>query len=530
MTTHITNGARDSREKITEVAEYLADIVGSTLGPKGQNVLISPNNKPVIITRDGVTVAEYTELNDHTKNAILRILKQAAYRTNEECGDGTTTSTILSAAILRAAQSYLVSGVFPADLFGGMTQAIETTLEMISESSIPIRCKDDIRHIATISANGDTAIGELIATAIDTMGKDGAITIQNSRSMDTTLTMIEGFRFDSGFVSTAFITHEKENMVRYEDPQIFITDEKLTRIQDMFQTLEYAARQNKPLIIIAEEVSEQALAALVANAQKGTLRVAAVKAPRYGEERRRILEDLAIATGATLVGASSGIALNEVKLEHLGTANRVEILKGWTTIIGGKGDQTSLDARVEKIKQEIKDTENLTECERLQERITRLSSGVGVIGIGGATEAEVTEKRYRIDDALGAVRAAQQEGILPGGGTVLLRAARKIEKQATGQTGAFSFGQVIIGQALKESMRRIITNAGKSFEVAENNLTDEQLDQNMGYDLSAENELIPCELISKGIIDPAKVVRCALQNAFSVAMLLLTTSNLIVQE
>ena len=527
MTHHYTIGSEDTRKELVEVVKFLSQIVGSTLGPRGQNVLINVAGKPATITKDGSTVAKHTEMNDHAKNAILEIIKQAAYKTNEECGDGTSTSIVLAAAIVEQAQKLLAAGHNYTDLREGMAKAVEETVWEISASAMAISSKDDIKHVATISANGDEVIGELIATAIDLMGKDGAIVVKESKTEQTKLELAEGFRFDGGFISAEFINSEKERMVRYDDPYILVTTEKISRVAEMIPTLQWAAKEKKPLVIIAEDVVDEALASLVMNISKGVLKVVAIKAPRYGNERQNVLEDLAITTGAKLVSAGTGLSLANVQLTDLGRAKKIEIVRGWTTIIDGGGSTELVEKRINALKTDMDNLDDLDECGRLQERITRLSSGVAVISIGGHTEAEVIEKRFRVDDALGAVRAAQEEGILPGGGTYLLRTASMLKASLEKDGSSFMFGKQIIIDALKSPFYRIASNAGANAELHEADLNMNHDGDPEGWDFSKPKPE-KCDLVTQGIIDPAKVTRCALQNAFSVADLLLTTGNIIV--
>jgi len=358
-----------------------------------------------------------------------QIIKQASQQTATQAGDGTTTSIVLSRALLREAQKYIISGVSPVEMKRGMEKATSLIVERLTEISSPISSEEDIEHIATISANNDRAIGKLIATAVDKAGKDGAITIEEARSLETSLDVVEGFRFDSGYLATAFINDEKRGVVKYEEPYILVTDRKFDSVQDMLPVLELIAREGKPFVIVAEEIEGQALAALIMNAMRGTMKVAAVKAPRYGEERRNIMKDLAISVGATFVSTESGMKIGDVKLKDFGRAKKIEIAKSQTTIVGGKGELPEIDARIEAIKAELSQTESIYECERLQERITRLASGIAIIRVGASTEIELIEKKHRIEDALEAVRSAQQEGIVAGGGVALLRATEGINFQ-----------------------------------------------------------------------------------------------------
>jgi len=394
------------RQKILKGVNILADNVASTLGPRGRNVILQQKNKSPIITKDGVTVAKFVILDDPFENVGADIIRQAASQTNSEAGDGTTTSTVLSRAILNEAQKYLLAGIPPIELKRGIDKAVKILVDELKTMAKPITSEEDIAHIATISANGDEVVGKLIANAVDLAGKDGAITIEEARSLETSLDVVEGFRFDSGYIATAFITDEKRGAVKYEDPLILVTDAKIETVEEMMPTLELAAREGRPLIIVAENVEGQALAALIMNTMRGTLRIAAIKAPRYGEERRNVLKDLALSVGATLVTRENNLRLKDIKLSHFGTAKTIESYKHFTTIVGGKGNLKEVDKRIDLLKAEIEQTDSLHECEKIQERITRLASGIAIIRVGAATEIEMIEKRHRIEDALEAVKAA----------------------------------------------------------------------------------------------------------------------------
>ena len=403
-----------------------------------------------------------------------------------------------------------------------MDLAVTAIVEQLAEMSRPISSIEDIERIATISANGDTTIGKLVSTAIDQTGKDGAVTIDESRSTETSLEVTEGFQLESGYLSPKFITDERRGVVKYEDPFILVTDGHIERIDEMLPVLELVARENRPLVIVAENIEGQALAALIMNAIRGTLRVAAVKAPRYGEERRHILEDLALSMGATYVAQSVGTKLSDVTLAHLGTAQSIEITKYDTTIVGGKGDQDQIEERIQALKAQLVQTDSLYECERTQNRITKLASGIAIIAVGAPTEVEMIEKRHRIEDALEAVRSAQQEGIVPGGGTALLRAARNIN--VTTPNDEQGLGVKIIEQSISEPIRQMAQNAGESPDIILSLL--HEAEDNIGYNF-ATGEL--ADMLEAGILDPVKVTRCALQNAVSVASTLITTNYAIVQ-
>lgn len=510
------------REKILKGVDTLVDNVASTLGPRGRNVILHQKGANPIITKDGVTVAKFVHLQDPFENLGAQILKQASEQTNSEAGDGTTTSTVLARAILKNAQKYLVAGLSPTEIKRGIEKAVKEIIEKLKESSNPIASLEDVEHVATISANGDETIGKLIAKAIDVTGKDGAIQINEGRSSETTLDILEGFRFDSGYCATAFITDERRGAVKYENPLIFVTDNKLENVEEFLPVLEIAARDGRPLVVVADEITGQALAALIMNTVRGTMKIAGIKGPRYGRERRNILSDLALSVGATFVTRESGMSLADVKLEHLGTAKSIDVLKSITTIVDGKGDPEEIDRRIEVLKVELEQTEDLRECELIQERITRLASGIAVVKVGGSTEIEMIEKKHRIEDALEAVRSAQLEGIVPGGGVALVRCTQDLEIECDNEEQ--SIGAKIILDAVKEPVRQMSLNAGLSPDLVLQKIELEQGNNGINY---ATNEVV--DMIENGIIDPVKVTMCALQNASSVAGTLITTNYAIVE-
>jgi len=509
--------------KILEGVNILTDNVASTLGPKGRNVILHQKDRNPIITKDGVTVANFVDFDDPVKNLGAQIIKQASQETNNVAGDGTTTATVLTRGILCAAQKFISSGVPPNEIKKGIEQAVKLICEKLGDMSSPISTEEDIQHVASISANGDKTIGKMIATAVDAIGKDGTITVEEGRSIDTTLDVIEGFRFDSGYAAQAFVTDERKNLVKHNNVLILVTDNALESVEQMLPTLEIAARAGQPLIVVADTIEGQALAALIMNSVRGTMKVVGVKAPRYGEERRNILSDLAVATGATFITREADVSLEDVRLEHLGKAASVEVLKNFTTIVGGTPDLDALDLRIENLKETIKQTDDLYECEKLQERIVRLSSGVAVIRVGAHTEVEMIEKKHRIEDALEAVRSAQLEGIVPGGGVALVRCAQKLKKVKT-ENNMQSIGVEIVRDAVREPLRQMAINAGESPDVILASV--EKQKGNKGYDF-ATGKIV--DLVEAGILDPVKVTKTALQNAASVAGTLLTTNHAIVQ-
>jgi len=511
------------QSKILKGVETLADNVATTLGPKGRNVILQEKGKRPIITKDGVTVAKFVEFEDHFMNAGAQVIKQAAEQTNSDAGDGTTTTTILCRAILQHAQRYITAGVSPVELKRGIDKAVASVVDNLEEQSRPISSLEDIKRIATISANGDKVIGNLVATAVDAAGKDGAITIQEARSVETSLDLVEGFRLASGWAASAFVTDERTAMARYDKALLLVTDEKIETVDQILPVLEVVAREGRPLVIFAEEIEGQALAALIMNTVRGTMKVAAVKAPRYGEERRGILEDLATSVGATFVSRLSGLKVCDAKLSDLGSATKIEISRYLTTIMGGTGDLDDIESRIETLKAQLEETDSLHECERLQDRITKLASGVAVIRVGGATEIEMIEKKHRIEDALEAVKSAQQEGIVAGGGTALVRAS--IDLQVEVSNDEQELGVEIIKGAIQEPLKQMATNAGASADLSVNRILSAE--DHEGWNFST-GEFV--DLFDSGILDPAKVTRCALQNAASAAGTLLTANYAIVQD
>ncbi len=522
MQKHYKQGSPLNQE-IVKGVNILADNVAATLGPRGRTVALFHKEQGVpVLTKDGVTIADFIELEDPFQNLGAQVIKQAAKQTVETAGDGTTTSTVLARAILTEGQRYLTSGVSPVELQRGINKAVDALVTELDDLSKPIETVDDIKHIATISANNDSTIGTLISTAVDKAGKDGSVIVEEARSMQTTLDLIEGFRMDSGYLSSQFINNERNGTVDYDNPIILITDEKLETVEQIMPTLTIASRDARPLLIVAPDVEGQALAALIANAVRGTMKVAAIRAPKYGEERRNILKDLCASVGATFVSREAGLSLREVSLNDFGQAKSINITKGWTTVVGGKGDWEQIDTRIAAVKNEIEQTENLQECERLQERITRLASGVAVVRVGAATEVEMIEKKHRIDDALEAVRSAQEEGIIAGGGVTLLRLSRSLSVDTDNEEQAL--GAKIVLRACEAPLRTMARNAGESEDLIIEKIIHSEDD--MCYDF-LNRKII--NAFQTGVIDPKKVTRCALQNAASAAGTLLTTSHAIVK-
>lgn len=517
------NSQRELQQKIMNGVNTLADNVASTLGPRGRNVLLQEKGQMPFITKDGVTVAHFVSLEDPFENAAAQVIKQAAIQTNADAGDGTTTATVLARAILREAQRYIASGVSPIELQRGIEIGVREITKNLKAMARPVASTEDIAHIATISANNDSAIGDLIALAVDRVGQDGSITIEESRSLETSLDITEGFQFNSGYCAGAFVTDERRATLHYEEPLVLVTDYKISVVESILPLLELVAREGRPLIVIAEEIEGQALAAMIMNAMRGTLKIAAIKAPDYGEQRRNTLSDLALSIGATFITRESGVKLPEVQLQHLGSASSIESTKYKTTIIGGNANFEEVEARIDSLKGLVKTTELLQEAESIQSRIVRLASGVGVIRVGGATEVDMTEKKHRIEDALEAVRSAQEEGIVTGGGTALLRSTKSLNFSELDNSDQ-ALGIAIVKEACKEPIRQMALNAGASADLVLEQVS--AAEGNRGWDFR-RGELT--DLYENGVIDPVKVTRTALQNAASCAGTLITTNFGIIQ-
>ncbi len=521
---HILFG-NDIRHKLLSGANKLADAVASTLGPRGQNVILYKRGADPVITKDGVSVARIVELEDDYEQAAVEVLRQAALQTEKTSGDGTTTSTVLARAILTSANKHIAAGASSTEIKRGIDLAVTAVCDKIDEISQPVSSEEEIKHVASVSANGDETIGTLIAEAVDAAGKDGAITIEESRSLKTSLDVVEGFRFEGGYVSSQFVTDERRGTIEYRDALMLITDESLDNVEEMLPILEVAARDGRPLIIVAEEIEGQLLAALIMNRMRNGMKIAAVKAPRYGEERRWLLEDLAIVTGATLISKDSSVRLRNVKLKHLGSVKKIEIGKTRTTLADGQVDHDRLETKIESLKSLIEQIDDLREAQAYQDRITRLSSAVSIIKVGGATEIEVTEKKHRVEDALEAVRSAQEDGVVPGGGTALLKAAKNISINPDSED------QLRGAQALLEAcfapITQILKNAELSSDIVVNSLSYDNHETNVGFNVRTEKFE---DLIETGVIDPAKTVKCALQNAASAAGTLLTTNCAVLRK
>ena len=507
----------NARARIVRGVNVLADAVKVTLGPKGRNVVLERSFGAPLITKDGVSVAKEVELKDKLENMGAQMVKQVASKTADIAGDGTTTATVLAQSIVREGMRYVAAGMNPMDLKRGIDKAVSTVVDELKKLSKPCATNKEIAQVATISANSDSAIGDIIAEAMEKAGKEGVITIEEGKSLHNELEVVEGMQFDRGYISPYFINQPDKQMAVLEDPMILLHDKKISSIRDLLPVLEEVAKAGKPLLIIAEDVDGEALATLVVNSMRGVLKVGAVKAPGFGDRRKAMLEDIAILTGATVISEETGLSLEKTTAKDLGRAKRVEIRKESTTLIDGTGDQQAIKDRVAAIQRQIEETTSDYDREKLQERVAKLAGGVGVIKIGAATEVEMKEKKDRVDDALHATRAAVEEGIVPGGGVALLRARAAI-KSLKGDNHDQDAGIKIVLRALEEPLRAIAANAGDEPSVVIAKVEDGK--GNFGYNAATGNY---GDLVEMGVIDPTKVTRTALQNAASVAGLILTT-------
>jgi chaperonin GroEL len=510
--------SRDARERILRGVDILADAVKVTLGPKGRNVVIEKSFGAPRITKDGVTVAKEIELKDKFENMGAQMVREVASKTNDIAGDGTTTATVLAQAIVREGMKSVAAGMNPMDLKRGIDLAVATVVEDVKARSKPVAGTQEIAQVGIISANGDKEVGEKIAEAMEKVGKEGVITVEEAKGLEFELDVVEGMQFDRGYLSPYFITNPEKMQVELADPYILIHEKKLSSLQAMLPILEAVVQSGRPLLIIAEDIEGEALATLVVNKLRGGLKVAAVKAPGFGDRRKAMLEDIAILTKGEVVSEDLGIKLESVTLGMLGTAKRVTIDKDNTTIVDGAGDEGAIKGRVEAIRQQIEVTTSDYDREKLQERLAKLAGGVAVIKVGGATEVEVKERKDRVDDALHATRAAVEEGIVPGGGTALLYATKALQG-TTGANEDQTRGIDIVRKSLTSLVRQIAANAGHDGAVVSGKLLD-QTDTSFGFNAATDTYE---NLVSAGVIDPTKVVRTALQNAASVAGLLITT-------
>ncbi|MGE5308915.1 MAG: chaperonin GroEL [Deltaproteobacteria bacterium] len=519
MAKQLTFG-EEARAKILKGVEKLADAVVVTLGPKGRNVVLDKKFGSPTITKDGVTVAKEVDLEDPYENMGAQMVKEVAEKTSDTAGDGTTTATLLTRSIYKEGIKNVTAGANPMALKRGVDKAVETVIAELKKMSKPVKEKKETIQIATISANGDQEIGNLLADAMDKVGKDGVITVEEAKSMATTLELVEGMQFDQGYLSPYFATDAEKMEVVLDNPFILIHEKKISAIKDLIPVLEKVAQQGKPLMIISEEVEGEALATLVVNKIRGTLSVCAVKAPGYGDRRKAMLQDIAILTGGKPIMEDLGVKLENVQLADLGRAKRVKVDKDNTTVIEGAGKTADIKARIEQIKKEIERTDSSYDKEKLQERLAKLSGGVAVINVGAATETEMKEKKARVEDALHATRAAVEEGIVPGGGVALIRTIPAVE--ALKLEGDQKIGADIIRRALEDPLRQIASNAGVEGVVVAQRVKEEK--GSFGYNASSDEYT---DLIKDGVIDPVKVVRLAIQNSSSIAGLMLTTEALI---
>jgi chaperonin GroEL len=512
----------DARDRMLHGVNILADAVKVTLGPKGRNVVIDKSFGAPRITKDGVTVAKDIELKDKFENMGAQMLREVASKTNDVAGDGTTTATVLAQAIVKEGVKAVAAGMNPMDLKRGVEIAVAAAIKDLTSKSKKIKSSDEVSQVGTISANGEAIIGEKIAEAMQVVGNDGVITVEESKALEFELETVEGMLFDRGYLSPYFITNAEKMICDLEDPYILLFEKKLSTLQPMLPILEQVVQNGKPLLIIAEDVEGEALATLVVNKLRGGLKVAAVKAPGFGDRRKAMLEDIAILTGGQVISEDIGIKLENVSLDMLGNAKRVSITKEETTIIDGSGTKKDIEARVSQIRQQIEDTTSDYDREKLQERLAKLSGGVAVIKVGGATEIEVKEKKDRVDDALNATRAAVEEGVLPGGGVALLRCTKAV-KALTDKNADIQAGINIVLKALEAPIRQIVENAGVEGSIVVSKVLENNT-HSFGFDAQSETYT---DLVKAGIIDPTKVVRTALQDAASVASLLITTEAMI---
>jgi chaperonin GroEL len=525
MAKQVVHG-EESRSAILRGINQLADAVKITLGPKGRNVVIDKKFGSPTITKDGVTVAKEIELKDNLENMGAQMVREVASKTSDVAGDGTTTATVLAQAIFREGVKTVAAGANPMALKRGIDKAVERATEEIHRLSKPVK-GDMIAQVGTVSANGDATIGGIIAKAMDQVGKDGVITVEESRTMETSLEVVEGMQFDRGYLSPYFVTDPERMEATLENALILINEKKVSSMKDLLPLLEQVAKMGKPMLIIAEDVEGEALATLVVNKLRGTLNVAAVKAPGFGDRRKAMLEDIAILTGGKVISEDLGIKLENVQLADLGKAKKITIDKDNTTIVEGNGKQADIEGRVKTIRAQVEETTSDYDREKLQERLAKLVGGVAVIKVGAATETEMKEKKARVEDAMHATRAAVEEGIVPGGGVTLVRAAKVLEdaKSIIGKGGDpdEQIGVAIVRRALEEPLRQIVQNAGKEGAVVVERVRS---DKNDNFGFNAQTEEFE-DLVKAGVIDPAKVTRTALQNAASIAGLMLTTEAMV---
>ena len=511
----------DARVRMVRGINILANAVKVTLGPKGRNVVLDRNFGSPLVTKDGVTVAREIELKDKFENMGAQMVREVASKTNDNAGDGTTTATVLAQAIVVEGMKFVAAGMNPMDLKRGIDKAVECAIEELKKISKPVTTTKEIAQVGSISANSDHEIGEIIAEAMEKVGKEGVITVEDGKSLKNELDVVEGMQFDRGYLSPYFITNPDKQVAVLENPYILLHDQKISNIRDLLPILEQVAKAGRPLLIICEDLEGEALATLVVNSLRGILKVCAVKAPGFGDRRKATLEDIAILTGGTLITKDLGLSLDKATLEHLGQAKRVEVNKENTTIINGAGNPEMIEARVKNIRTQIESVTSDYDREKLQERVAKLAGGVALIKVGAATEVEMKEKKARVDDALHATRAAVEEGVVPGGGVALVR-AQKAVAQLKGDNEEQTAGIKIVLRAMEEPMRQIVGNAGLEPSVVVNAVANGE--GNYGFNAQTSEY---GDMVAMGVLDPTKVTRTALQNAASVASLILTTDCMI---
>ncbi|MEM1024503.1 MAG: chaperonin GroEL [Myxococcota bacterium] len=514
----------DARQEILKGVNALANAVKVTLGPKGRNVVIEKSFGAPLVTKDGVTVAKEVELENKFENMGAQMVKEVASKTSDKAGDGTTTATVLAQAIFNEGLKLVAAGHDPMELKRGIEWALGQIIEELPKNASECKTKKDIASVGTISANGDKTIGEIIAEAMDKVGKDGVITVEEAKSLETTLDFVEGMQFDRGYLSPYFVTDAERMEVVLDNPYILLNEKKVSNMKDLLPVLEQVAKGGRPLLIIAEDIEGEALATLVVNKLRGTLQVAAVKAPGFGDRRKAMLQDIAILTGGQVVSEDLGIKLENITLKDLGEAKRITIDKDNTTVVDGAGQDADLQARIKQIKAQIEETSSDYDREKLQERLAKLVGGVAVINVGAATEVEMKEKKARVEDAMYATRAAREEGIVPGGGVALIRARKAIDS-ISGLSESQKAGAQLLHRACEAPLRQIATNAGQEGSVVLDKVAN--ADGPNGYNAFTETYE---NLVENGVIDPTKVVRTALENASSVAGLLLTTEALVAEK
>ena len=515
---------RDARESILSGVQQLSKAVKVTLGPRGRNVVLAKSWGSPTVTKDGVTVAKEVELPDAYENMGAQMVKEVASKTSDVAGDGTTTATVLAEAMYTQGLQAVTSGYNPMEIKRGIDQSVAEVVKSLEAQSKPVQDHSEVEQIGTISANGDSDIGQLIAEAMDKVGKDGTITVEEAKSTDTTLDVVEGMQFDRGYLSPYFVTDQENMEASLEDCYLLIHEKKISNLKDLLPLLEKVSKAGKPLLVIAEDVEGEALATLVVNKIRGTLQIAAVKAPGYGDRRNAMLQDIATLTGGTVITEDLGITLESVQLTDLGQAKRIAIDKDNTTIVEGEGKTADIKGRVEQIRNQIEETTSDYDREKLQERLAKLAGGVAVIAVGAPTETEMKEKKARVEDALHATRAAVEEGVVPGGGVALVRSIAGLDS-VSGETEGENTGVRIVRRALEEPMRQIADNAGHEGAV----VVAEVASKEGAYGFNAQSEEYG-DLVAMGVIDPTKVVRTALSNAASIATLLLTTDALVAEE